>query len=84
MHLRVPIRWPLTFRFFVRAGLASHLSGGVPVFHVPLIRRAEKCHPATATPESSSSDRDLPRSRPEHENNEPALGVVAKLMDQRR
>jgi len=54
----------------------------VPVFPVPLIRRAEKCYP-TRPPQSPQSRSRSTRSCPEHENNEPALGVVAELVDQR-
>lgn len=50
-------------------------------FSVPLICRIEKCprsHPKTPRALRSRST----RSRPEHENNEPALGV-AELVDKR-
>lgn len=73
MHPKVPIR-PLTFCFFTE-GFTNHLFNRVPVFLIPLIRLAEKCHPAR--PQLLSSDRDLRATRgKEHENNEPALGVA--------
>lgn len=51
-------------------------------FSFPLIRRSEKCHPAQPTQTSRALRSRSTRSRPEHENNEPALGV-AKLVDER-
>lgn len=82
MHLRVPIRWPLTFRFFAE-GLASHLSVGVPGFRSLWSVVQKNATPrGYPTVSSSSLIAIYALARPEHENNEPALGV-AELVDRR-
>lgn len=75
-------RWRFVSTF--AKGLASHLFIGVPMFpfSVPLIRRSKKCYPAQLTQTFRALRSRSTRSRPEHENNEPALGV-AKLVDER-
>lgn len=71
------------FCFFAKE-LASHLFDDRfrVDFPRPLIRRAEKCHPARSPQSPRALIAIYAHSRSEHENNEPALGV-AELVDRR-
>lgn len=76
MHLRVLIRWPLTFIPFLRRRAREPL---VRRFPFPLILQ-KNITPRGYPSLSLSSSSPIAISRPEHENNEPALGV-AGLVD---